>query len=209
VLWNSGFVGFPSHKLSPCLWPTPCLLKASAWCLFSFFAPVPSLRALANFWPIASVVVPVACAVVLILRAPVDLHPTGWLVQWTMVLVQWCMALEQWSLVLDLWMIDWINGHWLWITGDWWMMLVLPSWYCVRSRNCAISPSPLHLPNWSLVHFPTTLLVYFVGFSLSTFYCYRSDTWSHVAHLILLLCNLKHWRSCVSLDFTWFYCSVI
>jgi len=88
----------------------------------------------------------------------------------------------------------WINGEWLWITGDWWMMLVLPSWYCIRSRNCAISPSPVRLPNWSLDHFPMTLLVYFVGFSF-TFYCYRSDTWSHVVHLILLQCNLKWWRS--------------
>ena len=29
-----------------------------------------------------------------------------------------------------------------WITGDWWMMLALPSWYCVCSRNCDIPLVP-------------------------------------------------------------------
>jgi len=78
-----------------------------------------------------------------------DIHPTGGF--WIRAMVTGAGA-----------MVDGI-GHWywieamvtgsmddglvLWITGDWWMMLALPSWYCVCSRNCDIPPGPLLLPN--------------------------------------------------------------
>ena len=140
-------LALPSHKLSPCLWPTPCLLIASVWRLFFLpFTPVPSLRALAYFCPIASVAVPVACMCMCSSgEHGFDIHPTGGFVQWSLVLVQWMMD---------------------WLTGGWWMMLVLPSWYCVCSRYCDI---PWSLSELSLVHFPLWLSLYFVAF-FSTFY---------------------------------------
>jgi len=51
-----------------------------------------------------------------------------------------CSFVSTGGFITQLVMDDWINGQWLWITGDWWMMMVLPSWYCTRSRNCTPSP---------------------------------------------------------------------
>jgi len=168
VLWSSGFVGFSQPQTKP-------LPMANAMFAFGL-----SMMPVFPFYPRAQLagtglLLPYCfCCCACCLRCCA--HP-GWLVLWSLVLEQWCMVgcrNGQWSLVMD---------WWLWITGDWWMMLALPSWYCVCSRNRAISPSPLPLPNWSLVHFPMMLTVYFVDF-----FCY------------ILLIHMWHLNSCDSLD---------
>jgi len=168
-------LAFPSHNLSPCLWPAPWLILASLPVFFCH--PCAQSQSTGLFFPYCCACC--LCVFVLILRARVWCSPNWWyqaMVTGTDATVTgigfWCWTQ---AMVTGLLVDDDLD---LWISGNWWMMFAVPCWYRVCSRNCDI---PLiFLRNWCLSSLSSWLSLSFVGFLSLRF----ADTWSCGTDLI-------------------------
>jgi len=167
VLWSSGFVGSPSHQLSPCWWLVPCLLFYTGPC--TLLCPLLCLL--------------LVCVFVLILRARVWYSPNWWIQAMvpgvdamvngvlTGVLLKQC-SLANW------WMMAWTSGS----LDHWWMMLTVPCWYCACARYCDIPSFPAKLISSSV--FPHACLC-------RVFFPYGPLTLEVADCLDIDACNLK------------------